>query len=486
MIKELTPIQYNNKLYYSQAEVMSLAGTKSKDQFNKYRNLCDGEWLVVPPEDNYEVYYQLHSKGIDAHPGNIVLVDETYAIAYLSTGRKKTPVTVISNTTNSGPTPQILPFHFEDFPVNIYFKDGEYYFIGKEICSILGIANSGDAFSRLDDDEKLRLIGKDSLIGITDDPLATQLTLITYPGLLRLALSSRKLEARAFQRWVTHEVLDSITKKGYYALPSYTPNQPQSLRELYESNSCLLLKDKTYHDFLQKLIMKIVGQIPFCHWEEEISVPNTYNPDQAKTRRFDLVEIQPCDRVIIWELHTQPIDKDKVVQTVLDKAYLKLAREYYPNKKVFLTFTSPEGITADGQLAVNEFSDVRFVDYRDLILHLLRLFRMLTPRDSNWRLQKEEEQLRSVIGDRPDIPLHLANYYKGVTRSQGSTSFKVTYNSGSKRHHIASCKCPIQGALIYDYTIRSLSLNKPLNFPQINKEGLKNLMDPYTLTLLPS
>ncbi len=38
-------------------------------------------------------------------------------------------------------------------------------------------------------------------------------------GLYRLIMSSRKPEAKNFQRWVFHEVLPSIRKHGYYVAP---------------------------------------------------------------------------------------------------------------------------------------------------------------------------------------------------------------------------------------------------------------------------
>lgn len=46
------------------------------------------------------------------------------------------------------------------------------------------------------------------------------MTVISEPGLYSLILRSRKPEAKAFKRWVTHEVLPSIRKHGMYATPA--------------------------------------------------------------------------------------------------------------------------------------------------------------------------------------------------------------------------------------------------------------------------
>ena len=42
---------------------------------------------------------------------------------------------------------------------------------------------------------------------------------VSEAGLYRLIMSSRKPEAKKFQRWVYHEVLPSIRRYGYYIAP---------------------------------------------------------------------------------------------------------------------------------------------------------------------------------------------------------------------------------------------------------------------------
>ena len=92
-------------------------------------------------------------------------------------------------------------------------SDGEPWFVAKDVCNALGLANVGQAVLNLDGDEK----------GITiADTLGGQQKLITISesGFYRLVLKSRKPEAKAFQRWVTHEVLPSIRKEGGYIAAS--------------------------------------------------------------------------------------------------------------------------------------------------------------------------------------------------------------------------------------------------------------------------
>ena len=78
--------------------------------------------------------------------------------------------------------------------------EGEPWFVAADVCRALGIGNSRDATARLDDDEK-GVVSTDTLGG------KQELTIVNEPGLYALVLSSRKPEAKAFKRWITHEVI---------------------------------------------------------------------------------------------------------------------------------------------------------------------------------------------------------------------------------------------------------------------------------------
>lgn len=116
-----------------------------------------------------------------------------------------------------------LQFNSDQFGQLRVVKDdnGEPWFVAKDVCDALGIANNRDAMKALDDDEKNTVAISD---GIQGNP---NKTIINEPGFYKLVLKSRKPEAKAFQRWVTHEVLPSIRKKGGYiaAAADETPEQ---------------------------------------------------------------------------------------------------------------------------------------------------------------------------------------------------------------------------------------------------------------------
>ena len=90
--------------------------------------------------------------------------------------------------------------------------ENEPWFVAVDVCRALEIGNSSQAISRLDADEKMiTLISNEG--NKRGNP---NMTVVNEPGLYTLILSSRKPEAKAFKRWITHEVLPSIRKTGGY------------------------------------------------------------------------------------------------------------------------------------------------------------------------------------------------------------------------------------------------------------------------------
>lgn len=100
--------------------------------------------------------------------------------------------------------------------IRVIERDGEPWFVAKDVCDCLDMANSRDAVSRLDYDEK-------DAVGLTDGiGRDKEMTIISESGLYSLVLSSRKPDAKAFKRWVTHDVIPSIRKTGAYSLAPKT------------------------------------------------------------------------------------------------------------------------------------------------------------------------------------------------------------------------------------------------------------------------
>ena len=89
--------------------------------------------------------------------------------------------------------------------------DGEPWFVGKDVATALGYANTADAIQKhVDNDDKL-----ESQIAISGQN--RKIIVINESGLYSLVLSSKLPSAKKFKKWVTSEVLPSIRKHGMYA-----------------------------------------------------------------------------------------------------------------------------------------------------------------------------------------------------------------------------------------------------------------------------
>lgn len=84
--------------------------------------------------------------------------------------------------------------------------NGEPWFVAVDVCSVLDLSNPTIAVSRLDEDERAKFN-----LGRQGDA-----TIVNEPGLYTLVLGSRKPEAKAFKRWITHEVIPAIRKHSVY------------------------------------------------------------------------------------------------------------------------------------------------------------------------------------------------------------------------------------------------------------------------------
>ena len=108
-------------------------------------------------------------------------------------------------------------------------KDGEFFFIGKEVAEKLGYANTRDALVRhVDIDDKADVV-------FHDGRQRRNMVSINESGLYALILSSKLPQAKEFKRWVTTEVLPSIRKNG-----GYIKNQEKMSNEEILANAVLL------------------------------------------------------------------------------------------------------------------------------------------------------------------------------------------------------------------------------------------------------
>lgn len=123
-------------------------------------------------------------------------------------------------------------------------ENGEPWFVASDVCASLDLTNVTNAVKRLDKDEL-------TLISIKGH----NVNAVNEPGLYSLVLGSKKPEARAFKRWVTHEVLPAIRKQGGYmvAREDETPDQVMA-RALFIAKDALDRKDRELAELRPKAL----------------------------------------------------------------------------------------------------------------------------------------------------------------------------------------------------------------------------------------
>ena len=108
---------------------------------------------------------------------------------------------------------EIQIFNYNSTEIRTIQKDGEPWFVLRDVCNVLGLGTPARVAERLDTDEV-------SQTHITDSMGRQQeMTIINESGLYNVILRSDKPEAKPFRKWVTSEVLPTIRRHGMYATP---------------------------------------------------------------------------------------------------------------------------------------------------------------------------------------------------------------------------------------------------------------------------
>lgn len=149
----------------------------------------------------------------------------------------------VSGPTPSTPYPGLEPAYAASAPALFTFPetgqrvrvvegpDGEPWFVARDVCDCLELADTNKALLGLDHDEKCEhenysCSGRRPLI-------------ISEPGLYSLILRSRKPQARAFKRWITHDVLPALRRTGHYSMSA-----PSSASTAVDADLARLMLDR--------------------------------------------------------------------------------------------------------------------------------------------------------------------------------------------------------------------------------------------------
>ena len=212
----------------------------------------------------------------------------------------------------------IIPFQFEDKAVRVVRDEsGEPLFVGKDVCEVLGYADSTNAMKR-----HCRGVAKQH--PIVDALGRTQETrVLAEPDVMRLLVHSKLPAAQSFERLVFEEILPAIRRTGRYAAPQ-TEQPGNEPGKLGVDTDWLA---RSMHN-AQKVIQMAAGRVGMAVVAEE--TPDFSHPDIAMglaglmfaQQRF-LVEMESLESAKIRALHL----KERIVDLRPDDWAERFLRE---------------------------------------------------------------------------------------------------------------------------------------------------------------
>lgn len=150
--------------------------------------------------------------------------------------------------------------------------ENEPWFVAADVCKALEIGNPTDAMRRLDADER-------TLVSIEGASNGLSVNAVNEPGLYTLVLGSRKPEAKAFKRWITHDVIPSIRKNGGYIVGQETLSPKELMAK------ALLVAQKTIEE-KDALLSRTSVELSAAKVENEIMRPKAGYFDEVVDRNL--------------------------------------------------------------------------------------------------------------------------------------------------------------------------------------------------------
>lgn len=145
--------------------------------------------------------------------------------------------------------------------------DGQPYFVGKDIASILGYSDVNKAVKRHVDKEDLKVCSRKAYADLypnlwnNENDFANKI-LINESGLYALIFGSKLSNAKQFKRWITSEVLPSIRKYGGYGELQLS-KEDTAILDIINSNDDLqqALAIRKYKNIISKPLIEEIDKL---------------------------------------------------------------------------------------------------------------------------------------------------------------------------------------------------------------------------------
>ena len=251
--------QVGNDVFIDMSGVTMLA-VRATDK-SAAKRLIDDIAMNIMPEMNA----QIARKNEESASATTTVTDGSPMVIQKDASKEETTSTSVTTNSADG----LMVYENQSFGTVRALKiDGEPWFVAADVCKALEISNPTQSVSRLDDDERAMLnIGRQGNTNI-----------INEPGLLSLILGSRKPEARAFKRWITHEVIPAIRKHGMYLTDAALAKSAD--REQFEKMMADYKRDQ--------LKLKEATEWAECLEEDNTRLCNEMKKLQEKTNFWEL------------------------------------------------------------------------------------------------------------------------------------------------------------------------------------------------------
>jgi prophage antirepressor-like protein len=135
-------------------------------------------------------------------------------------------------------------FQFDVAPIRVFDMDGCRAAVASDICAALDIKDTTKAVAKLDEDDKWTLHRSDTpacMRSIWEQfaPQVQVVILVSEDGATDLILESRKPQARAFRRFLTHTVWPAIRDKGTYSVVPALEGEELMARAVLEAQKVI-------------------------------------------------------------------------------------------------------------------------------------------------------------------------------------------------------------------------------------------------------
>lgn len=191
-------------------------------------------------------------------------------------------------------------FEFKGAGVRTVEENGEILFIAKDVCDALELNNITEALNGLDDDHL-------TSVKVKSGGQLREMKALTEPGIYALIFKSRKPEAKAFQNWVTKEVLPTLRKKGVYTTD-------KGMHTLFEGKPCAKTPKLPQAQQLKEIHAKYSATICL-----QIIGKSLLMSDEAIEEMLRVEEIEKEKRLEAMPLRKYERAEDPTLEELLDK-----------------------------------------------------------------------------------------------------------------------------------------------------------------------